>query len=570
MFSLLALITSLILTSMNFNRSRQQDWFWVGGVQSTSASFRVRIPTTEGTIRTFAISTNSDLTFADDRVLEETLKYNEADGDYGVKSVYASSLETDTAYYFGSLDDSNNVVWNVGSFRTPAPEGTRMSFKVATSGCSLTGADSPFFDDIHKNHDPFLFINAGDFHYEDIMSTNIEDRVAAFDRVMGSASLGRLYSSQAMSYIWDDHDWIGNNQDGSDLEAGEAAKLGYQLLFPHYELAALSNTTAAQNKSSQPVNVAPYQAFTIGTVRFIILDLRSESKNSNETFEGSIYSTQQEEWLRAELDNSNNYDFVVMVSSRPWTGPASRGDDKWSGFANDRRNLSKWIASTVGAGKQNLLVVSSDNHMVAYDDGSSTDFSNQDVNPAGFPLIHSGPLANVGSFKGVFSTRESFFTDGCHTVNGELNYQYSILDFQISETNGAEPCVEISSYRDGNTLILSKKLCGKIMTVGTDEEDTCTSLSFTTTSTGLLITSGVFISLFMVLSFWKLESRCEAIFLTLLDIVFYFVTAGFVAAGAFAFQTKAVDTFSFSVIIFLQTFAVLVFLCCVLHKQKKE
>jgi len=147
---------------------------------------------------------------------------------------------------------------------------------------------------------------------------------------------------------------------------------------------------------------------------------------------------------------------------------------------------------------------------------------------------------------------------------------YSILDFQISETNGAEPCVEISSYRDGNTLILSKKLCGKIMTVGTDEEDTCTSLSFTTTSTGLLITSGVFISLFMVLSFWKLESRCEAIFLTLLDIVFYFVTAGFVAAGAFAFQTKAVDTFSFSVIIFLQTFAVLVFLCCVLHKQKKE
>eukprot|EP00957_Ditylum_brightwellii_P142007 10819153-Ditylum_brightwellii.AAC.1 len=127
---------------MNYNASRQQDWFWVGGVQSTSASFRVRIPTKEGTTRKFVVSTNLDLTFSGDRVLEETLEYNGSDGDYGMKNVHVSSLDTDTLYYFGSLDGSENVVWNVGSFRTPVPEGSRMSFKVATSGSSLTGSKS--------------------------------------------------------------------------------------------------------------------------------------------------------------------------------------------------------------------------------------------------------------------------------------------------------------------------------------------------------------------------------------------------------------------------------------------
>eukprot|EP00957_Ditylum_brightwellii_P177138 13494248-Ditylum_brightwellii.AAC.1 len=156
---------------------------------------------------------------------------------------------------------------------------------------------------------------------------------------MGSSSLGRLYSNQAMSYIWNDHDWIGNNQDGSNPGAVKSARLSYQLLFPHYNLAALPNTTAAQTIPSQPVNVAPYQAFTIGTVRFIILDLQSESKNSNKNFAGSIYSAQQEEWLYAELENSDNYDFVVLVSSRTWTGPASRGDNEWAGFADDRAKL---------------------------------------------------------------------------------------------------------------------------------------------------------------------------------------------------------------------------------------
>ena len=172
-------------------------------------------------------------------------------------------------------------------------------------------------------------------------------------------------------------DCAGNNQDSDDTEGAKIAKQAYTLGFPHYELGS---------SSSNEAEAAKYQAFTVGTVRFIITDLRSESVKSSEYYAGKVYSKEQQEWLFDELSQADNYDFVVWVTTRPWTNAEKVGSDSWGGFVLDRDELSAHIASTIGAGPQNLFVLSGDNHMVAFDDGSSTDYSNQGDYPGGFPL----------------------------------------------------------------------------------------------------------------------------------------------------------------------------------------
>ncbi|KAL3780884.1 hypothetical protein ACHAW5_001351 [Stephanodiscus triporus] len=197
--------------------------------------------------------------------------------------------------------------------------------------------------------------------------------------------------------MWDDHDWLGDNQDSKDKGAAAVAKQSYTLGIPHY---ALGSSLLDETHS------AKYQAFTIGTVRFIMTDLRSESVRSTELYSGKMYSQQQKEWFFNKLSQAAEFDYVVWVSTRPWTDSVEVGLDSWGGFVSDCDELSSHIAATIETGPRNLLVLSGDNHMVAFNDGSNTDFSGQDDFPGGFPLLHSGPTSNYGSGLYNFSTRK--------------------------------------------------------------------------------------------------------------------------------------------------------------------
>ena len=83
---------------------------------------------------------------------------------------------------------------------------------------------------------------------------------------------------------------------------------------------------------------SPFHACTIvGTERFIVWDVRSESTNT------SMFSDIQWEWSLVELEAADSYDFVVWVTSRPWIGPAVIGDDAWRGQPDDHALVSEWI-----------------------------------------------------------------------------------------------------------------------------------------------------------------------------------------------------------------------------------
>jgi hypothetical protein len=104
-----------------------------------------------------------------------------------------------------------------------------------------------------------------------------------------------------VAYVWDDHDYGGNDADRTS-PSRPAALQTYRQMTPHFPPAGDAET---------PI----YQAFTVGQVRFVMTDNR---------------------------------------------------------FADERRAIADAIAERHVA---NLLMVSGDAHMLAFDDGTHTDFS---------------------------------------------------------------------------------------------------------------------------------------------------------------------------------------------------
>ena len=548
---LLTFICSGLITHLNYNRA-YRDWALAGGVTSTSANFRVRGPSNDdGKHREFVVSTNANLAFEKDQIMNVAVSFRDfVEEEHFVKRLQLDTLSPLTTYHYGitrpqRISNSAVVAGDVGSFTTPAPEGERMDFTIATGSCALTGSDSSMFRNI-LDLDPLMFIHTGDIHYEDLNTLNIDDRLEAYDKVMGSASQRLLYMRTIFSYIWDDHDWLGNNQDSDYEEAAAVAKQSYTLGIPHYELGSTSTDEA---------NAAKYQAFTIGTVRFIITDLRSESIKSSEYYQGKVYSTEQKQWLYREFASAENYDFVVWVTTRHWTDEAKTGSDSWGGFVPDRDELSSFIANTIGAGPRNLIALSGDNHMVAYDDGSSTDYSNQDEHPGGFPLLHSGPMTNYGWFTDFFDPH-GYFTDGCMATNSELNYQFSTLEFAFPTNENRAGCVQVRSYsEDSSNVILEKKICGETMRYGTEEQDTCTLKNLTVPTYSLFISAAGLILLQGISALWYLGLNRGKLAMSyfVMGCLYYLLTIGAAIAGAFCFGTLGVNMLAVSGFVLGQT-----------------
>ena len=55
-------------------------------------------------------------------------------------------------------------------------------------------------------------------------------------------------------------------------------------------------------------------------------------------------------------------------------------------------------------GIHNLVMIAGDAHLLAIDDGSNTDYSNNG-GKAGFPLMQSSPMAQYGSSKGKINKK---------------------------------------------------------------------------------------------------------------------------------------------------------------------
>ena len=141
-----------------------------------------------------------------------------------------------------------------------------------------------------------------------------------------------------------------------------------------------------------PGDAAIYQAFTVGRVRIIITDDRSEQDAT------TLLGERATQWLLDELtDSSTTHALVVWASSVPWIGasPDAGGGDGWSAYPHERQRVADAIAA---AGVHNLIMVSGDAHMVAIDDGTNSDYATG--GGAGFPVFHAAALDRPGGVKG--------------------------------------------------------------------------------------------------------------------------------------------------------------------------
>jgi len=301
----------------------------------------------------------------------------------GVRNFNLGGLDPDTAYEY--------VVEHPGLVRPLPPARFRTfptgasSFTFAFSSCAQTGSSHDVFKTIAKKN-PLFFLHLGDLHYSNIDKEDARLFRAAWQTTLTSATQSALYRSVPLAYIWDDHDFGPNDTDGK-APGRLASRLTYQEFMPHYPLGAGAG------------DVPIYQAFSVGRVRFILTDLRSERSPDGmpDGWEKSMMGAPQKAWFKQELLSAKaaGTPLIVWGSSVPFVGEASRTGDGWAAFGTERRELADFIKANA---IENLVVLCGDAHMTAADDGTNADFATGGGAP--LTVLHGSALDQGASFKG--------------------------------------------------------------------------------------------------------------------------------------------------------------------------
>jgi alkaline phosphatase D len=349
-------------------------WVWSGGVTAHSAAVRARVA--RGGIPVRLLLSPAEAAGATrERPFESVSDPN------GMAAFGLTGLEPATAYEY-RVEPQGGAPMR-GRFRTFG-EGP-WNFRIAFSACADTGSASTVFDAI-RDARPDLFIHMGDIHYEDIGRNDAGRFRSAFDAVMASLTQGRLYRSLPIAYMWDDHDFGPNGADSSSASR-PAALAVYREFVPHYPLTGAGSPGI-------------HQAFTMGRVRVIMTDQRSQRTSSWRTpADRTMLGAAQLQWLKDELTAASEAPLVVWVNTVPWIAAQGPGSDNWGSYAHEREAIANHI-ERLGLTRR-LVMLSGDAHMVAIDDGTHSNYAT-DARPGsrGFVVMHAAPLDRRTSMKG--------------------------------------------------------------------------------------------------------------------------------------------------------------------------
>jgi hypothetical protein len=378
-------------------------FMWSGAVTDTSAT--VRVVGYKG--ETFVVSETTDLA---NPIFTTTV----ADDFTGIT---LTGLTESTLYYYGI--PTKEEVGAFLTYRINKPH----SFTAVVGSCGDTGSISASYSKAAELF-PDIVIHMGDLHYMDIDSSDVSLYNDAYERVHNSYTQRTLYRNIPIAYMWDDHDYRGNNKVGEG--PGRAAvRTAYQNNVPHYPLGV--NTTG---------DVPIYQAWTIGRVRFIMPDLKSTATSNT-----NVMDDAQMTWFLSELGQAANYGLVVIVSSQPWI--IKPGGDGWS--AAEKTKIANFI---VDQKINNVVLIAGDAHMLAIDDGSHSDYS--DNGGAGFPVFQSAAWDRPGSSKG------GPYSEGCFT-EAFRSQQFGV--FKV-EDDGAKICFTWEGHTvESDSPIVTFEMC---------------------------------------------------------------------------------------------------------------
>jgi phosphodiesterase/alkaline phosphatase D-like protein len=332
-----------------------------------------------------------------------------------------SGLTPNTQYYYGVVIQGFLQLAGRGQFKT-YPQ-TAASFTCAFASCAKTGSNSTVFKDI-KNLNPLFFIHMGDLFYGDITTNDVNLYRTNYDKVFNAANQADLYRNVPTVYMWDDHDYAGNDSNANTV-ARPAARAAYKERVPHLNLPGALTTDGGI-----------YQSFVCGRVRFIVTDLRSEKFLNSQW---KMMSQTQKDWFYGELLQPEP--FKVWVNTVPWIGAVTT-DESWmgTGYSVEREEIANFIKNNGLEGK--VAIIAGDMHGIAIDDGTNSDYATG--GGAKIPVFQAAPLDRDASTKGGPWSLGSF-------TNGLIGNQYGVMN--VTDTGGSAITVEWLGKRGTATLV---------------------------------------------------------------------------------------------------------------------
>lgn len=327
-----------------------------------------------------------------------------------ILSAAIDGLESDSRYHYRIELDGEVDTYNVGEFKTLPARDTRASFRFACASCGnyrrlfvFRNEYPEVYRAIAAEPELSFFYHLGDLHYENIGEALVKPRLEAYDEVARLEGPAALFAKLPFVYVWDDHDFIGNDSAGN-VEAGEVARRAYDLYMPHYSFALPDDAIAL--------------SFVVGRVLFVQTDTRTRRsyRKDPDTSAKTMLGAAQKEWLKQRLLEGKQYDLTVWVNSVPWIAQPKKNEDFWAGYTTERRELASFIKEN---NIRNLCMISGDAHMLAADTGEHSGYASG--SKGGFPVLQAASIESDSSEKG-----------GPYTYGGKTGFpgprQYAVVD----------------------------------------------------------------------------------------------------------------------------------------------
>jgi hypothetical protein len=347
------------------------DWLWAGATTEHGFTVKAKLARPAQRVRLLVQAEGSE------RRVAAAVGGPYAQGS--VASLRASDLTSGRRHTYdvevdGEVDP--HLTGTVTTFPTGAAD-----FTIAFASCASTGSSGAVFDAI-REHDPLAFLHLGDLHYADLRADDDSARRSTLDRVLTSPAQAALYRSTSVVYVWDDHDFLGNDSDGTSPGSSSALRV-YREYVPHHRLPLGEGGPVAQ-------------AFTIGRLRFVVTDPRAGRVPAGKAADApTMLGPAQLEWFEREVRAAAaDHAAVVWVNPVPWIDPPDPGSDAWGGFDEERRRIAEILA---GPASLPVMMLSGDAHMLAIDDGTNSSYARRGD---GFPVFQAGALDRRGSVKG--------------------------------------------------------------------------------------------------------------------------------------------------------------------------
>lgn len=391
---------------------------WIGATTATSARVRARL----------TVAGSGTLLVADNEAMTGPVSIGPvASGTYNVITWNVTGLTPGTRYWVVVDDGALNPSFKATFLTHPGAIGEPLSYIVGAAGdAGLTGvgddsyittavSNNPVFDTMRAQalaEGWTFFSHLGDLHYRNISTNDVAAyRTAYFENmnfgglVNPAARQSQFFRSVASTYVWDDHDFGGNDSNRT-AASNPAANQVYREIVPHYPLGSGGSTGI-------------YQSWQVGRVLYVATDSRSfrDPNTDPQSPAKTLLGTAQKTWFENLLTTARDSgaEALVWQSSSRWIG----GSDTWSSFEHERDEMVQMFGDTGWLDR--MLFMTADEHALSICSGPYNPYGN-------FPMVMLASMDSsyVGNSTAIYDVGQSAgrqrygtmrVTDNGHTIS---------------------------------------------------------------------------------------------------------------------------------------------------------